>query len=674
MEIDHSPRRRAGFVARAAPAAKFFHSLMRARDRCASKDSLHCPHSPCITPKTHGAAADNGARRATNGTGTLNEEARAAVFSCGRITPDHFFNMATQVEMMTTTTTVVPPTTAKHLPNDEEAVANATTGSTSAADDGTNSSTDEERPASDAEKRRQLVVGLAKRRVSKSKQMMTSPTPAHTTGTATATATSSIPIPVVTPEKDEQPATRNARTRRSAARIPVERSVEEVKAKMMMMQDDDADPKILPVNNSAAAAAPAELSSFGNLRVDVARDRSDIPWDERPTGLPEDVPSFDAGDSWDGASRDAAPASPSPRTPSPPVFCTPSPPPAPTNSKCKDKHFFGPDDVAAKESSDNAPHDEPRSRSSTEDTGPTTASSSSNNNNNNSPLSNHKSISFEESGGGGGGNHDAAIRELTPPKVESTSSSSRKRIAAAKASRLRNLLSQPKTSTVDDEKCIDDGGSEESVVHDDGGNVASLVHDGGNGSAESVHVDDDDDDGKTSSEKDRGHDAEKKSDGQHGENDTNDSVVAYDKASNAVSLAETSSAVGDAGCTGLFSNKSLILEFDRDIFGCMRDATNDAGQSHKVDIMSDDDEVSDISSLTGRWRRQARAMAEEQRRANALKAKEEAVKEKQALSSNPFDCMAMVCGDLKALICEGIEGHHEEDGSAVCDTNKQASF
>eukprot|EP00562_Extubocellulus_spinifer_P013397 CAMPEP_0178554954 /NCGR_PEP_ID=MMETSP0697-20121206/8608_1 /TAXON_ID=265572 /ORGANISM="Extubocellulus spinifer, Strain CCMP396" /LENGTH=578 /DNA_ID=CAMNT_0020187937 /DNA_START=100 /DNA_END=1836 /DNA_ORIENTATION=- len=578
---------------------------------------------------------------------------------------------------MMTTTTVVPPNAAKHLPNDEEAVVNDTTGTgtSSATDDGTNSSIDDEERPSDAEKRRQLVVDLAKRRVSKNKQTMTSQTPAHNTGaaTSTATATSTIPIPsVVTPDKFEQPDTRSARTRRSKARIPVERSIEEVKEKMMMMQDDDADPRILPVlinNSAAAAAAQAEqLSSFTIPRVDVARDRSDIPWDERPTGLPQDVPSFDAGDSWDSSSRYAAtPASPSPRTASPPAFCTPSPPPAPTNSRCKDKHFFGPDDVVAKEeSSDNAPHDEPRSRSSTEDTRPTTASSSSNNNNNSngSPLSNHKSISFEESGGGGGGNDDAAIREVTPPKVESTSSSSRKRIAEAKASRLRTLLNQPKTGTVDDEKCIDDVvGSEESVMHDDGDNVASSVHDGGNGSAESVHDEDQ-----------QGHDEEQESDGQHEKNDTNDLIVANDKASNAPSVAETSSAVGDAGCTGLFSNKSLILEFDRDIFGCMRDATNDAGQSHKVDIMSDDDEVSDISSLTGRWRRQARAMAEEQKRANALKAKEETVKEKHALSSSPFDCMAMVCGDLKALICEGIEGHHEEDGAAVCDSNKQASF
>ena len=106
---------------------------------------------------------------------------------------------------------------------------------------------------------------------------------------------------------------------------------------------------------------------------------------------------------------------------------------------------------------------------------------------------------------------------------------------------------------------------------------------------------------------------------------------------------------------------SLILEFeDQDLIGWIMNGDactslqkcgtgSDNVHSHHVEqVTSEDDDMSDISNLTGKWRR-SRLLVEEQQRRKAI---EEA---KKRHNSSPFDFMSMLCGDLKALFCDGLK-------------------
>lgn len=146
-----------------------------------------------------------------------------------------------------------------------------------------------------------------------------------------------------------------------------------------------------------------------------------------------------------------------------------------------------------------------------------------------------------------------------------------------------------------------------------------------------------------------------------------------DKTKSTISFAETTSNYGIGGSKGILEacdpttmeptspKSSLILEFeDQDLIGwimngeactslqkCGTDGDN--VHSHRVEqVTSEDDDMSDISNLTGKWRR-SRLLVEEQQRRKAI---EEAKKRHQ---SSPFDFMSMLCGDLKALFCDSLK-------------------
>ena len=177
--------------------------------------------------------------------------------------------------------------------------------------------------AVDSEVRRQKVVDLAKKRVAAATAIESSSKKAN--------AASAVPTTVICTEvgeddkdsssglgvdDDKAQEEREMLVSLSPLSGRVERSIDEIKAKMIMAQEEsDDEERQQPKKN----VVPPRLTI-------------DVPFDERPRDLPDDVPSFDAGEDWEGSTR---------RPASPPVPLPPVPPPAPTNATSKGKHFFG---------------------------------------------------------------------------------------------------------------------------------------------------------------------------------------------------------------------------------------------------------------------------------------------------------------------------------------------
>ena len=406
----------------------------------------------------------------------------------------------------------------------------------------------------------------------------------------------------------------------------VERSIEEIKAKMTMSQEDSDDDddeeeeakedekdeeKVKDqklgdfrhaseseVRIGVAANGPSDADDITHTSIKSSKKKTpstgltiNIPFDERPPELPDDVPSFDAGEDWEGSSR----RPPSPPVPLPPVSpraaAASRPLAAPTNATSKDKHFFG--TKKHKETGAALEARQPPTMPPNPDYGA-------------SAVPTAQSTSYEDSDA-----DDWAASQSS--KINERQSKHRSSTTASSGSRRRRRR-----------------------------NRSSSRHNT-----------------RRSSRKSRAKTTRKRPESALSDGDLTRSTVSF---------AETSSNHGVGGSKGILEacdprvnspKSSLILEFeDQDLIGWIMngEACTSLHQkcggmddyvvrSHRVQqVTSDDDDMSDISNLTGRWRRSRLLVQEQQRR----KAEEEA-KRHTTTTGSPFDFMSMFCGDIKAL-------------------------
>lgn len=492
--------------------------------------------------------------------------------------------------------------------------------------------------AVDSEVRRQTVVDLAKKRVATSAA-------AGRSSKKASNAASAVPTTVICTEGEEDDKDSNnglgfdddkAQEEREmlASLSPlsdrVERSIEEIKSKMMMAQEEsDDEERQQPKKN----VVPPRLTI-------------DVPFDERPRDLPDDVPSFDAGEDWEGSTR---------RPASPPVPLPPVPPPAPTNATSKGKHFFG--GRKDKKKAESTPQ-LPRPPSPDNDNGA-------------NEIPNAQSTSYEDSDVDVD-DETQFLSKLPPFKGKDVNEDVMASVAHARAAGL----------------ATNDEGIHERQNKRRSSNAAtssgSSMSSRRRGSSRSkslrrksrTHISKDDGDEEQREQKPsrrhRSSRSSRKSSSQRLKRPES-TLSDGDLTKSTISFAETTSNHGIGGSKGILEacdpmtmdssspKSSLILEFeDQDLIGwimngdactslqkCGTDSDN--LHSHRVEqVTSEDDDMSDISNLTGKWRR-SRLLVEEQQRRKAI---EEA---KKRHNSSPFDFMSMLCGDLKALFCDGMK-------------------
>ena len=416
----------------------------------------------------------------------------------------------------------------------------------------------------------------------------------------------------------------------------VERSIEEIKAKMTMSQedsdsdddddDDDDDEKedekeeekvkeqkVDDVRRASeskvciggvTANGPSNADDITHTSITSSKKTPssgltiNIPFDERPPELPDDVPSFDAGEDWEGSSRRLA----SPPVPLSPVSLRATaasrPPAAPTNATSKDKHFFG-----------TKKHNE---------TGAALVARR--------PPTMPPNPEYVAS---------------TVPTAQSTSyeDSDADDWAASPSSKINERQSKHRSSTT-----ASSGSSSRRRR-----NRSSSRHNT-----------------RRSSRKSRAKTTRKRPESTLSDGDMTRSTASF---------AETSSNHFIGGSKGILEacdprvnppKSSLILEFeDQDLIGWIMNGEACASlhqkcggmddyvvHSHRVQqVTSDDDDMSDISNLTGRWRRSRLLVEEQQRR----KTEEAAKRHTASTPSSPFDFMSMFCGDIKALFCDSLK-------------------
>ena len=410
----------------------------------------------------------------------------------------------------------------------------------------------------------------------------------------------------------------------------VERSIEEIKAKMTMSQEDSDDDddekedekkeekvkeqKVDDVRRASesklriggvTANGPSNADDITHTSITSSKKKApssgltiNIPFDERPPELPDDVPSFDAGEDWEGSSR---------RPASPPVLLSPvslrataasRPPAAPTNATSKDKHFF----ETKKHNETGAalvarrPPTMPPNPDYVASTVPTAQSTS---------YEDSDADDWAASPSSKINERQSKHRSCTTASSGSSSRRRRNRSSSRHNTRRSSRKSRAKTTRKRPESTLSDG----------------------------------------------------------------------DMTRSTASFAETSSNNFIGGSKGILEacdprvnspKSSLILEFeDQDLIGWIMNGEACASlhqkcggmddyvvHSHRVQqVTSDDDDMSDISNLTGRWRRSRLLVEEQQRR----KAEEAAKRHTASTPSSPFDFMSMFCGDIKALFCDSLK-------------------
>ena len=575
---------------------------------------------------------------------------------------------------------------------------NATTSSSasvdSPADDGGNKSGEEHmvQPSHSqaaaatltSESRRQKVVDLAKKRIA------TSASAAGGGGSESssrqANASSAVPATVTCTEggdddkdsssglgMDDDKAQEERETLASLSPGRVERSIDEIKAKMMMVQEDSDDEENEELNEakegsevriritSNAASDATSNTSSPSTKLQQTKEKAppprltiDVPFDERPRVLPDDVPSFDAGEDWEGSTRRPA----SPPTPLPPV-----PPPAPTNATSKAKHFFGgrKDKKKKAESNQSMPPQQPP--------GPPSPDSRAN------EVPNAQSTSYEDSDIEADVHDETPLPSKLPPLAKDVNEDVMASVARARAAGL---------------VINDDGISERQNKRRSSTTASGSSSSGGrrrvrsSGHSKSLrrkgrtNVSEEDQEEKQQKQSRRHHTRTSRTSIRKGRSQKlkrpESTMSDEDQTKSTMSFAETTSKHGIGGSKGILEacdpipmdstspKSSLILEFeDQDLIGWIMNGdactslqkcgteSNDVYHSHRVEqVTSEDDDMSDISNLTGKWRRSRLLVEEQQRR----KAAEEANKRH---SGRPFDFMSMLCGDLKAMFCDGLK-------------------
>lgn len=514
--------------------------------------------------------------------------------------------------------------------------------------------------AVDSEARRQKVVDLAKKRVATSAA-------AGIGSSKKANADSSVPTTVICTEGEEDDkdsssglgiddykAQEERETLASLSPLSdrVERSIDEVKAKMMMAQEDSDDEEKLngakeesKVRISVAAKTTPDAvstNSTSSKKLQQSKEKAqlprltiDVPFDERPRVLPDDVPSFDAGEYYEGSTRRQAS--------SPPMPLPPVPPPAPTNTTSKGKHFFG--GRKDKKKAESAPQS-PRPPSPDNDNGA-------------NDVPNAQSTSYEDSDVDADDDETPLPSKLPPSLAKNLNEDVMASVARARAAGLAT-----------NDKGMNERQNERSSRRRGSSHSKSLRR------KSRTHISTENrDEEQQEQEQSRRHRSSRSSRKSRSQRLTRpeSTISDGDQTKSTISFAETTSNHGIGGSKGILEacdpmtmestspKSSLVLEFeDQDLIGwimngdactslqkCGTDSDN--VHSHVVEqVTSEDDDMSDISNLTGKWRR-SRLLVEEQQRRKAI---EEA---KKRLNSSPFDFMSMLCGDLKALFCDGLK-------------------
>ena len=507
--------------------------------------------------------------------------------------------------------------------------------------------------AVDSEARRLQVVDLAKKRVATSAAAGTT---SSIESSRKASTSSAVPTTVICTEGEEDGKDsssglgvdddRAQEEREMLALLSprlsdrVERSIDEIKAKMMMAQEEsDDEERQQPKNNGLQ---PKKNVVPPRLTIDV-------PFDERPRDLPDDVPSFDAGEDWEGSTR---------RPASPPVPLPPVPPPAPTNATSKGKHFFGGrKDKKKAESTPQPPRPPPPD-----------------NDNGTNEVPNAQSTSYEDSDVDAD-DETQFVSKLPPPKGKDVNENEdvMASVAHARAAGLATNdegINERQNKRRSSNAATSSGSSMSSRRRGSSSRSKSLRR------KSRTHISKDDGDEEQQEQKPsrrhRSSRSSRKSRSQRLKRPES-TLSDGDLTKSTISFAETTSNHGIGGSKGILEacdpmtmdssspKSSLILEFeDQDLIGWIMNGDactslqkcgtdSDILHSHRVEqVTSEDDDMSDISNLTGKWRR-SRLLVEEQQRRKAI---EEA---KKRHNSSPFDFMSMLCGDLKALFCDGLK-------------------
>lgn len=530
--------------------------------------------------------------------------------------------------------------------------------------------------AVDSEVRRQKVVDLAKKRVATSAA-------AGIESSKKSSADSAVPTTVICTEGgeddkdsssglglDDDKAQEERETLASLSPLSgrVERSMDEIKAKMMMAQEDSDDEeemgetkegsevRISITSNTTPDAMSTNVTSSKKLQQSKEKAEPmysprrltiDVPFDERPRDLPDDVPSFDAGEDWEGSIR---------RPASPPVPLPPVPPPAPTNATSKGKHFFcGRKD---KKKAESAPQP-PRPPSPDNDNGA-------------NEVPNAQSTSYEDS------DFDVDdetpfLSKLAPSKGKDVNEDVMVSVARARAAGLATNdegINERQKKRRSSNAATSSGSSNSSRRRVRGSSRTKSLRRKGR-----THIskEDRDEEQQEKSRRHRSSRSSRKSRSERLKRPESTALSDGDQTKSTISFVGTTSNHGIGGSKGILEacdpmtmdssspKSSIILEFeDQDLIGwimngdactslqkCGTDSDN--VHSHRVEqVTSEDDDMSDISNLTGKWRR-SRLLVEEQQRRKAI---EEA---KKRHHSSPFDFMSMLCGDLKALFCDGLK-------------------
>jgi len=489
--------------------------------------------------------------------------------------------------------------------------------------------------AADSEARRQRVVDLARARVASSASgVPVGDSPVPTTATCMEGGEddqdSSAGNDVGAQEHREVPAALSP-----LSKAQVERSIEEVKAKMMMAQEDSDDDeeegnyaKDESEKDRPEKASSTKLLSKNNPTPGLT---IDAPFDEPPRDLPHDVPSFDAGEGWEGSTR--RPASP-PIPLSLPRPLPSAPPAAPTNATSKGKHFFG----RWKDKKKTGAVLTPPSPPSPDNGAP--------------EVPNAQSTSYEDSDADADGGTPLPFQ--LPTSTEDVIDDVMSSVARARA------VGSSGSSSINSRRHVGSSSNSRSFRKKSRTGVSKEDRDERQdrqqrGRLHTAHS------ASRSDRKSRTHRSKPRPESTMSDGDQTMSTSSF---------AQTTSKHGISGSKGILEacdpigqstsqKSSLILEFeDQDLIGwimngeactTLHKCSPKSIHSHRVEqVTSDDDDVSDISNLTGRWRRSRLLMKEQQKR----KAEDEANKRH---SNNPFNVMSIVCGDLKALLCDGLK-------------------